>query len=92
MYIGRPTKWANPYPLTRESMREDVSVKYELYMATRLINGDITQEDFIELRDKNLLCWCAPKRCHGDTIFKLVSMTHDERLKWANDKISDIHG
>lgn len=91
-YIGRPTKWGNPFPLRYESNRENVCNQYEVYIATRLINGDIVDEDFREFDGKNLMCFCAPKRCHGDTLLLLYNMTHEERLVWANDKISTVHG
>lgn len=91
VYIGRPTKWGNPYPMPREALRDEVCDKYELYMATRLINGVVTQDDFNELQGKDLQCFCAPKRCHGDTILLLYNMTEQERMEWANAKISGVH-
>jgi hypothetical protein len=26
-----------------------------------------------ELRGKDLLCWCAPERCHGDVLLDLAN-------------------
>lgn len=91
VYIGRPSKWGNPYPLIRESRRETVIRMYEHYIATRLIKGEITQDDFSEFDGKNLSCFCYPKACHGDILVKLYYMTHEERLKWANE-ICTVHG
>lgn len=88
VYIGRPTKWGNPFPLRGEWNRDNVCEQYERYMATRLINGDIVDEDFREFDGKNLMCFCAPLRCHGDTLVKLYYMSHEERLEWARAKVS----
>lgn len=91
VYIGRPSKWGNPFPLVRESRRDLVCDQYEGYIATRLINGDITDEDFHEFDGKHMMCFCAPKRCHGDTLLMLYRLTHEERLKWAHGKVSPVH-
>jgi len=90
--IMRPTKWGNPYPMLKEKNRDRVCEQYNSYIATRLIKGEITDDDFHEFDGKNLLCVCKPKRCHGDTLVMLYYMTHEQRLDWANDKLSLVHG
>lgn len=32
----------------------------------------------IELRDKNLVCYCSPSRCHGDFLLELANMERDQ--------------
>jgi uncharacterized secreted protein with C-terminal beta-propeller domain len=91
VYVGRPSKWGNPFAMVSESCRDAVCDRYDRYLATRLINGAITEQDFREFDGKNLLCWCAPKRCHGDTILRLYRMAHPERLEWAHE-ILGVHG
>jgi hypothetical protein len=91
VYVGRPSKWGNPFPVPRESMRDEAIAKYERHTATRLINGALTSEDFKELDGKDLMCFCAPKRCHGDVILKLHGMSHEQRIDWANATLSDLH-
>ena len=90
--IMRPTKWGNPFPMLKSKFRDRVCDQYDVYIATRLINGEITDDDFREFDGKNLLCVCKPKRCHGDTLVVLYYMTHEQRLEWANDKLSSVHG
>lgn len=87
VYIGRPSRWGNPYPMTREAKRDEVCDKYELHIAARLVNGDIADADFREFDGKNLMCFCAPKRCHGDTVLALYNMNHEERLEWARSRV-----
>ena len=36
------------------------------------VNGVPYDEDLLALDGKDLVCWCAPYRCHGDTIMKAI--------------------
>jgi len=87
VYIGRPSKWGNPFPMRREAWRDRVIEQYEVHIATRLINGEITDEDFHEFDGRNMLCFCAPKRCHGDVLLMLYKLPHEERLQWATQRL-----
>jgi hypothetical protein len=37
---------------------------------------------FDELRGRNLLCFCAPKACHGDLLLRLANASREERIAW----------
>lgn len=69
VYIGRPTKWGNPFVIGRDGTREDVISKYE--------NWVVTQPQLMsalhELRGKDLVCFCAPQACHGDVLLRLAN-------------------
>jgi hypothetical protein len=65
VYIGRPSKWGNPYKLWRESDRPDMLVAFRKYLRARIATGDL---DPTELKGKTLGCWCAPRLCHGDVL------------------------
>jgi hypothetical protein len=68
--IDRATQWGNPFILHDESMRDEVCDAFEEYARHRLLS----EPDWLEpLRGYDLACWCAPKRCHGDTILKLLA-------------------
>jgi len=71
IYIGRPSKWGNPFSIGKDGTREDVISKYEIYIMSR---PDLISS-LPELRGKTLGCWCKPKTCHGDI---LVIMVEDE--------------
>ena len=64
IYIGRPSKFGNPYKIGKDGTREEVIRKFR-----RWLNGwnpqDLRQA-LDELRDKRLGCFCAPLPCHGD--------------------------
>jgi hypothetical protein len=64
VFIGRPTKWGNPFIIGRDGSREEVIAKYEdhLRYQPELINA------LDELRGKTLGCFCAPEPCHGDVL------------------------
>lgn len=68
--IDRRTKWGNPFVLDKDGDRNEVCDKYEEYI--RNGEGKWLLEHLDELRGKRLGCWCAPARCHGDTLVKLI--------------------
>ena len=68
VYIGRPSKWGNPWSIEGEyQTREWVIERYEEY-AREVFDGD----DMLELVGKTLVCWCKPLACHGDVLVDLV--------------------
>lgn len=69
VYIGRPTKWGNPFVIGRDGSREEVIKKYEEWLQHQ--PGLLAQ--LPELRGKDLLCWCAPQPCHGDVLLRLAN-------------------
>jgi hypothetical protein len=75
IYIGRPSKWGNPYELGRDGNRKTVLEKYRLY----LLRSPGLLKDLTELKDKVLGCFCRPFSCHGDVLISLL----EERF---NDK------
>ena len=71
VYVGRPTRYGNPYPLVREADREEVISKFRSYATNRLENEPHWLEP---LRGKDLACWCAPGRlCHADVLMELAN-------------------
>lgn len=72
VYIGRPSPLGNPFCMNGEGDRERVIAQYKEWLKDEYQrNSSIrkmlramadTQEDLI------LICWCAPKPCHGDVI------------------------
>lgn len=67
VYIGRPSKWGNPFEIGRDGTREQVIAKFKEH----LINNQMLMRDLSELRGKTLGCWCKPAACHGDVIVDL---------------------
>ena len=70
VYIGRPGPWGNPFALRKESERNEVVRRYRTWLAAQVRSGEITRSALAALAQKTLVCWCAPKACHGDVLAK----------------------
>lgn len=68
VYIGRGSKWGNPYKIGEDGTREEVIAKYETY----IMNKPKLLADIHELKGKVLGCYCKPKACHGDILARLA--------------------
>lgn len=68
VYIGRGSKWGNPFRIGEDGDREEVISKYEAYIMSR---RDLL-DSLPELQGKVLGCWCKPKACHGDILRIMV--------------------
>lgn len=67
-YIGRGTKWGNPYVTGRDGTRTQVIGMYRAYIMQR---PDLL-EALPELLGKTLGCWCVPLPCHGNVLLQLL--------------------
>ena len=65
VYIGRSSKWGNPF---KDGTRKQVIEKYRKYI---LSNKELL-DSLDELEGKILGCWCKPKSCHGDVLVELI--------------------
>lgn len=66
VYIGRGSKWGNPFILGKDGDRQTVINKYEKY----LNDNPSLLLALPELQGKILGCWCKPLACHGDILAK----------------------
>ena len=62
IYVGRGTPWGNPFVLGRDGDRDEVCDRFESEVLPTL--------DVAALRGKDLICWCAPLRCHADALLR----------------------
>jgi len=83
VYVGRPTKWGNPYVLD-DSSRESRMVAVKEYQAHwwrdygrhlwRFDGNSLSIIDVRELRGKNLACWCPlDQPCHADVLLEIAN-------------------
>jgi hypothetical protein len=78
VYIGRASpryglrasKWANPFMIERDGARDEVIALYERWLRDE--RPDLMAA-LPELCGADLVCWCAPKRCHGDVLVRLAN-------------------
>lgn len=68
VFIGRPSRWGNPFKIGRDGTREEVIEKYERYIQTR---PDLLAA-LPTLKGKRLGCYCAPLACHGHVLARLA--------------------
>jgi hypothetical protein len=78
VYIGRGSKWGNRFKIGVDGDRATVIAKHERWLADQhhLLRA------LDELKGRSLLCFCAPKQCHGDLLLRLANTTRDERIVW----------
>jgi hypothetical protein len=68
VYIGRPSRWGNPYRIGPDGTRAEVIARYRKWL--------LSQPELLaaigELAGRRLGCWCAPQPCHGDVLADLA--------------------
>jgi hypothetical protein len=79
VYIGRPSKWGNPFQIGRDGTRARVIARYREYLMGR---PDLLAAIVPELRGKTLACWCAPLACHGDVLAELADADTGAQRLW----------
>ena len=68
IFIGRGSKWGNPFHIGKDGTREEVIEKYRIY----LMSNKELLKDLHELKNKALGCYCKPLPCHGDILIELL--------------------
>lgn len=70
VYVGRPSKFGNPFPMKTEADRDSVCDKFEQYI---LKKPELIKLAKNQLKGKDLICYCSPKRCHADTLLRIAN-------------------
>lgn len=78
VYIGRGSKWGNPFRIGRDGDRATVIAKHERWLSDR---HDLLRV-LDELRGRDLLCFCAPLPCHGELLLRLANASREDRIGW----------
>lgn len=84
-YIGRPSPLGNPVPIGQGHNRNSVCDTYDTYFHDAISRQDpLILAELKRLHRKGcntghlkLGCYCAPRRCHGDTIKKWMENNFD---------------
>ena len=83
VYVGRPSKWGNPWPVTPPSKRS-VGVGQEFYYSRAVEafrfwiqdeeQSNLRDEIHQELKGKDLSCWCSEGMpCHADVLIQIAN-------------------
>lgn len=70
VYIGRGSIWGNPFVMGKDGDREAVCNKHRTYIEKQVLDGVVTLNQLASLHGKDLVCFCAPLKCHGDTLME----------------------
>ena len=79
IYVGRPSKWGNPYSSKDSKLAELVSDREESLSKYRkyiIENPSLVDELISEMNEKlitKLGCWCKPMDCHADILVELIN-------------------
>ena len=72
VYIGRGSKWGNPFKIGPHGDRDAVIALYAEWINSPEQAG-LRRAARLELRGKILGCFCAPKSCHGDILYTIAN-------------------
>ena len=83
IYIGRGSPLGNPYPITANASRDEVCDRYDVYIRNVLQDTSSPQyKEMVRLlkmyqsgQSLHLQCFCAPLRCHGESIKSILETT-----------------
>ena len=71
IYVGRPTRWGNPFPVGAQRSQADAVARYRRWVEER---PTLVDEARRRLAGHDLVCWCPlDQPCHGDVLIELVN-------------------
>jgi len=88
VYVGRPSKWGNPFSIGSIYINEKGSIDEHLLfggieitdrkIAVEIFKKQITDKNIEltrrELKGKNLACWCPLNQpCHADVLLEIAN-------------------
>lgn len=79
VYIGRPSKFGNPFKIGRDGDRFQVVAKFAEYAADKCEADPEFRAAVAGLHGKTLACYCAPRACHGDVLATLAAKFAEEK-------------
>ena len=73
--VDRSSVLGNPFVMETEAERDEVCERYSKYFEIMMQNKSAAWEEinnlcnvYLKHKQLNLFCWCAPKKCHAETI------------------------
>lgn len=81
VYIGRGSKWGNPFVIGKDGDRDQVCDKHAQYLWKQIQTKQLTLQELVALKGKDLVCFCAPQRCHGHTLERAIAWAEKELEK-----------
>jgi len=75
VYVGRPTKWGNPF-FDKKPLGSSAVEQFEEMIMFKMFDPDneYIKQIKTELRGKDLACWCPlDKPCHADVLLEIAN-------------------
>ncbi len=77
VYVGRPTKWGNCFSHQEGTLakhkcatRKEAVDKYREWILTQ---PELIKACKLELKGKDLVCWCSPLLCHASVLLEIAN-------------------
>lgn len=70
VFIGRPSKWGNPFVIDKDGTRAEVIARYRTWLLGR---PGLLAAARTELAGRDLVCFCSPRPCHGDVLIEVAN-------------------
>lgn len=92
VYVGRPSSWGNPFShldsrdtsIIPLASRDEAVQAYEAWLLSQPAVMSLARA---ELRGKDLVCWCAPHKCHADILLRIAN---EEEIRMAQGFVTKI--
>jgi hypothetical protein len=94
VYVGRPRgngyplHFGNPFGMSDESQRDKACNEFGQWLTGEYYEDDVLpvaydrlqwiSTNIVLLHGRDLACWCAPKRCHAETLAELAAQSSDK--------------
>lgn len=80
IYVGRPTKWGNPFKITPERTQTEAVIAFRIWLFVDGCHANMTKkkqwilENLPRLKGKNLSCFCKEGTpCHADVLLEIAN-------------------
>lgn len=73
--VDRGTDWGNPFVMHSEAERHYVCDMFDKYAKWRLT---VEPHWLNPLKGRWLACWCTPRRCHAETLWRLANVAMEQ--------------
>ena len=71
VYVGRPSRWGNPFAIDGSTTRADAVARYREWLAGQPELVDAARS---ELAGRDLVCWCPlGEACHADVLLEVAN-------------------
>ena len=87
VYIGRGSKWGNPFVIGKDGDRKAVVEKYKRLLWAK---KDLLRQ-VPELEGKTLMCFCAPDDCHGHVLIAAAKWLRSEQVDTPTQRALELH-